>query len=328
MRNMFIIIIILAALTGCQGSTPPNTEPVRKLTLSYTIQPQCTLIHVAQAKGYFVAEKLDIQAQIHTFGKAALQSMLDGKADLATAAETPIMFSILKGEKIFVLANIEASATNNAIVARKDAGITKAGDLKGKRVGFTRGTTSDFFMSSLLTANGLTRKDVRQIGLKPEEMRDAIMSERVDAVSTWNYPLTQISNELGANATVFFDKEIYTETFNLVVQQEFARKNPELVKRLLRALIKAEDFTRDNPEEAQGIVSKATQTDKALVRSVWSNFGYQLVLDQILLITLEDETRWAMSNKLTDRADMPDYLSFIYFDGLKAVKPKAIKMKQ
>ncbi len=44
---------------------------------------------------------------------------------------------------------------NNAIVARKDSGISAPGDLKGKRIGYTPGTTSDFFLDSMLTASAL-----------------------------------------------------------------------------------------------------------------------------------------------------------------------------
>jgi ABC-type nitrate/sulfonate/bicarbonate transport system substrate-binding protein len=190
------------------------------------------------------------------------------------------------------------------------------------------GTTSDFFLDSLLTANGLTRKEIRPVAMKPEEMQEAIMSSRVDAASIWNYPLTKIYLLLGSEGILFYDKEIYTETFNIAAQQEFVQKNPETVKRFLHALIKAEEFVAKNPEEAQTIMSVATKIDKSLIREVWNAFNYHVVLDQTLLITLEDETRWAMKNKLTERTVMPDYSSAIYADGLRAVKPEAVKIKQ
>ena len=189
MRKIFFSLMFVAALTGCQKPSPQNSEPGRagalqKITVAYTYQPQSTLVHVAVAKGYFAGEGLDIQPLMHTYGKVALQSVIESKADFATVAETPVMFSVLRGDKIFVLANIEASSVNNAIVARKDAGIAVPGDLKGKRVGFTPGTTSDFFLDSMLTANGLTRKEIQPVALKPEEMQDAMMVKKVDAVST------------------------------------------------------------------------------------------------------------------------------------------------
>ena len=323
-----LTLIFIAALMGCQKSPSQSAEPPQKITVAYTYQPQSTLVHVAVAKGYFAEEGLAVQPLMHTYGKAALQSVVENKADFATVAETPVMFNVLKGEKIFVIANIEASSMNNAVVARKDAGITAPGDLKGKRIAFTPGTTSDFFLDSLLTANGLTRKEIQPAPLKPEEMQDAIMAKKVDAVSTWNYPLTQINRQLGANGTIFYDREIYTETFNIAARQDFVQKNPETVKRFLRALIKAENFVAKNPDAAQAIMSAATKIDQTLIHEVWNDFNYRVVLDQTLLITLEDETRWAIKNKLTEQTVMPDYMSYIHLDSLRAVKPKAIKMSR
>ncbi|MBF0341317.1 MAG: NrtA/SsuA/CpmA family ABC transporter substrate-binding protein [Magnetococcales bacterium] len=325
MSGLRFVLLLVLVLSGCRESANPE---IHKLTVAYTTQPQCTLLHVAQAKGFFAEEKLDVQPRLFTFGKMALQELLEDRADLATAAETPIMFNILKGEKIFVLANIDTSTTNNAIVARKDAGIVQPTDLAGKRIALSPGTTSDFFLSTFLIANGLSRQQIHELPLKPEEMQEAIVHGRVDAISTWNYPLTQIVQALGANGTTFFDRDIYTETYNLVAKQEFVQKNPAILERFLRALIKAERFTQQQPLVAQEIVAQAIHVNRELVRSVWNNFGYRIVLDQILLIMLEDETRWAMSHGLAKPAAMPDYLSYIHFDALKAVKPEAIRIKR
>lgn len=328
MWKILIILTLTALLPACQKSTPQNAAPHQKITVAYTWQPQSTLMHVAMAKGYFSEEGLDVQPLMRTFGKAALQEVLDHNADFATVAETPVMFSILKGENIFVIANIEASPLNNALIARKDAGIAIPRDLRGKRIAFTPGTTSDFFLDTLLTANGMKRTDIRPIALKPEELQDAIMAKKVDAASTWNYPLTLIKRQLGANGTIFYDKEIYTETFNIAAQQDFVRKNPETVKRFLRALIKAENFVAKNPDAAQSIMAAATKIDPGLIHDVWNAFNYRVVLNQTLLITLEDETRWAMQNKLAAQAAMPDYAAFIHTDSLRAVKPEAVQMSR
>ncbi len=60
---------------------------------------------------------------MHPYGKTALKEVLEGKADFATVAETPVMFAIMKGEKISIIATIQTSSRNSAIMARKDKGI-------------------------------------------------------------------------------------------------------------------------------------------------------------------------------------------------------------
>ena len=293
--------------------------------MAYTYQPENTLIHVALAQAYFLAEGLDASLLLYTYGKAALQAVLDNKADFATVAETPVMFNILKGEKIFVIASIASSSSNHAVVARTDASLARPGDLKGKRIGFTPGTTSDFFLDSLLTANGLTRQQIQPVPLPPEEMQAAITAGQVDAVSTWNYPLTQIKHQLGAAGIIFFDRLIYTETFTIAAQQAFVEKNPETVKRFLRALLRAENFVAQHPQEAQAIMAAATKTAPPLVAEVWPSFSYRVTLDRSLVITLEDEARWAIKNKLTTQTSIPDFASYLHKDSLRAVKPEAVK---
>ena len=333
MWRKLLAICCAFALTACDKAPLPAADTAgsairQKITVAFTGQPQSTLVHIALARGYFLNEGLDVQPLIRTFGKEALQLVLDGKADFATVAETPVMFSALKGDRIFVIANIESSNKNNAVLARPDVGIAKAVDVKGKRIGFTPGTTSDFFLDSFLTAQGLTRQEISTVALKPDEMPDALLSGKVDAVSTWNYPLTQLRNQLGAKAVVFHDPQIFTETFNVAVMQDFVRQNPRAVTRFLRALIQAEDFVAGHPEQAQEIMAAATKVDLALVREVWSAFSYQVRLDQTLLIALEDETRWAMKNRLTDKTVMPNYSEFIHVDSLKAVKPEAVRLNR
>ncbi len=333
MWRMFLAVCCAVTLTSCdkaplQAAGSAGSEGRQKVTVAYTTQPQSTLIHIAVNKGYFSNQGLDVQPLIHSFGKAALQSILDGKADFATVAETPVMFSVLKGDKIFVIANIESSNVNNAVLARPDAGIVKAADVKGKRIGFTPGTTSDFFLDSFLTAQGLTRKEITPVPLTPNEMQEALQTGKVEAVSSWNYTLTQIKHQLGAQAVIFYDRQIYTETFNIAATQDFVQRNPQAVTRFLRALIQAEDFVTKNPQEAQDIMAAAIKVDKELVREVWDAFNYQVRLEQNLLITLEDETRWAMKNKLTDKTVMPNYKDYFHVESLMAVRRETVKLKR
>ncbi len=58
----------------------------------------------------------------------------------------------------------------------------------------------------------------------------------------------------------------------------------------------------------------------------WSNFKHSVALDQELLISMEDKARWVIENKLTDAKKVPNYLNFIYFDALEAVKPERISI--
>ena len=58
--------------------------------------------------------------------------------------------------------------------------------------------------------------------------------------------------------------------------------------------------------------------------SHWDEFVFELSLDQSLLISLEDEARWAIKNNLTDKKEIPNFFNFIYTQALEEVKPEAV----
>jgi NitT/TauT family transport system substrate-binding protein len=326
-----ISILALAALavivfsgTGCKRQE--QAGPPEKLTIAYITLPHASLVHIAFAKGFFSAEGLDVTPQSHEFGKPALNSLLEGKADLATPADAPIMFAVTGGKSIYVIAVIATSKKASAIIARKDRGIVRPSDLRGKKIGLSRGTLAEFFMDSFLSTHGMDRKEVKVVDLKPHEMPDALARGRVDALSIWQPVLKNMEKALGNSATVFYDETIYSDILCIASGQEFAKKHPETVRKVLRALIRAESFMKQNTEESLRIIAEATKTDKELLGEILQSFDFRVTLDQTLVVSLEDQTRWAQRNKLTGGAAVPNYLDFIYFDGLNSVKPDAVKI--
>ena len=322
-------LAVFALATGicfsaCTRADNKPAGPLEKVTITYSATTDAVLADVAQSRGYFREEGLEATARLYPYGKPALEDLLAGNADFATVAETPVMFAIMKGEKISVISTIQTCETNNSIVARRDRGILTVEDLKGKRIAATLGTTSDFFLGAILSVHGISRKEVGIVDLKAEAMPEALAHGDVDAISTFNPYVALAQKELGDGAITFSDKNIYRWTFNIVATQEFISKNPGKVRKMLRALVKAEKFVSENPAEAQKIVADFSRVDLTVVRDVWAGVRCAVTLDQPLLLALEDESRWAIDNGLTKARKVPNYLDFIYLDGLKSVRPEAV----
>jgi sulfonate transport system substrate-binding protein len=328
LRSLIVVSVLTISgfLLACSQSDHQPAGTPEKVIFAYTVLPDAALVQIAQVKGYFQQEGLDVTGQVHLIGKAALQSVLDGKADFATVAETPIMFAIMKGKQISIIGTINTSNKNMAVLARKDKGILAPQDLKGKKIATTFGTIGEFFIDTLASMDGLPRKQMKVSNLPPEALQDALTKGEVDAISTWNPILIQAQKKLGDEGVTFYGEDIYTQTYNVVATQEYIRKNPFKVKQLLSALIKAEEFVRQNPAAAQKIVADASGTDRALIGEIWTVNNLNVTLDLSLLLSLEDESKWAINNRLTTATKIPKYLDFIYLDGLASVKPEAVRI--
>ncbi len=321
-----VVLGLIAILPLAYKPAPKQTGPREKMTLAYSTATNAILVHIALAKHFFLEEGLDVEPQPHAFGRLALNAVLAGKADLATVADTPIVLAIMNGEKITTLAAIQTSNKDLAIIARRDRGIGKPADLAGKRIGVTVGTSADFFAYTFLLAYGIDQKQVTFVDMKPDEMAAALNSGTVDAVSAFHPTTKQLTQRLGENGRVFYGESLFTEIFCIAGQQEYVHKNPEAVKKMLRALVKAELFAQQHVEESRELVAALINLDKAQVEDAWALVTLRLTLEQALLVDFEDQARWALKHKKTPGTTMPNFLDYIYLDGLEAIKPEAVRI--
>jgi NitT/TauT family transport system substrate-binding protein len=103
-------------------------------------------------------------------------------------------------------------------------------------------------------------------------------------------------------------------------------KRPDLVKRFLSAMSQAEDYIIQHPREARAIASRKLNVSSDYVEKIWSRNRFALSLDQSLITAMEDEARWMIGNKLTTESEVPNFLDYIYEDGLKVVSPAAVNI--
>jgi sulfonate transport system substrate-binding protein len=326
LRWMSLIVFFILALSACQKPPEKSVGPPEKITIAYPTTLLSVLYHIAYSNGFFAAEGLEVTPQPHEFGKIALDSMLEKTADLAIVADTPVMLAVTGGREIYTIGVTMTSKQGNAIVARKGRGIAVPADLKGKTIGVPLGTTGDFFLDSFVSTRGFGRKEVNIVDMRPGEMLDALLSGRVDAVSVWIPTMMQLKRGLGDDGVVFYDEDVYSDIACVVVRPVFVTNHPETVRRVLTALFRAETFMKKNPEDSRRLTAEFLKMDQALLDEIWDSFDFRVTLDQSLVVSLEDQTRWAQQNGLTSGTEMPNYLDFIYFDGLQSVKPEAVRI--
>jgi NitT/TauT family transport system substrate-binding protein len=112
----------------------------------------------------------------------------------------------------------------------------------------------------------------------------------------------------------------------MIASNDWITQNPELIRRFLKSLAQAEEYLIRNPAEAKRIVQQQLNLDSDYMETVWSQNQFSLFLDQSLILAMEDEARWMIDNQLTTETQVPDFLNYIYEDGLKAVKPQAVNI--
>ena len=299
-------------------AAPQAREPV---TFGLARESLAALAMVARDRGYFADAGLDVTIKEYKSGQLALAGFLAGEAAIATTADIPIAFESLLRQDFGIIATIGSSDNEPRIIARKDLGVTEPADLRGKRIATQRASAVHFFLHMFLLQNGMTADDVSVSFLKPDELGPALADGRIDAFSMREPYISQALKTLGERAVVFSKPGLYRKTFNVVAANDLLKTRPQVARQVLDAMLRAELYALTAPQEAMAIVAKGLGAAPAEVAALWADASLKVSLDQSLLISLEDEAQWILSNKFSHVDQAPSYLSLLHLDSLKAVDP-------
>lgn len=321
---LFAITVLLVgglSFMSCESDKPGIRE---KVTVGISKSFLSIPVYIAQKQGFFSDEGLDVTVKEYSSGKKATQALFAGAVAISTAADMPVVFESFKRQDFCTIATFTYSFPFVKIIARKDSGIKTGADLKGKKVGANRGTSSHFFLGVFLIHNRLSISDVEMINIRTVDLPAALKNNEVDAISVWQ-PYTQKAMQLlGDNAVELPSSEIYRTTFNFAVMKIFAKEHPEILQKFLRAIDKAAAFIRKDREKTQEIIAGSFNLDKKMVSAAWDDFAFGISLDQALLVSWDNIARWAIKNRLVNKKQIPNYLNYICLDALEAVKPNSI----
>ena len=317
-----LVRVLASAVIGF-GSLSAHADEV---VLAVARLPFSLPLFVADAEGYFAAEGVRVRLLDCPTGRRCLQHLLDGGAQLATVADTPLVFASFSRADFVIVATVAKSSRDTKIIARKSAAIATPGDLIGKRIGVIIGTSAHYFLDSFLLYHGVDNRNVRVIGRQIEDLVPALENHEVDAVAAFEPGAYRAVRALGSDALVLRAPRIYTTTFNLVAGRSFASgRDADLVK-ILRAISRAERFIRAAPQKAQAILRQRLEVDQGFIDWVWPDLDYALSLDQSLLTTLESEARWASREGHRNEKKPANYLDYIDPEALIRALPGAVTL--
>jgi len=319
--KMIFAVLGIALLGGCAGQSQAPKEAVTigmAKSLNY-------MLLVALEQGYFSNEGLEVTIVEYSTGKRVLQDgVFAGEVDMGVVGLGPLTFASLERDDFKIVGSISTFFDLYRIVARKDAGISTPADLAGKRVATSKGSSFHYFLHNFLIENKLSEEDIEMSFPKAAELPQALADGEVDAFSGREPFISEAQALLGDEAIVFSELELPANTLNLVALDGLVNERPEVVESVLRALLQAEEFIRKNPEKSIKIVAEALEIEESELTERWPHVILRVSLDQELIMELENIARWAIRTELTEQTEEPNYLDYLYVDGLEKVNAKIV----
>ena len=284
-----------------------------------------TLIYIAMEQDFFRNNGLNVAIKNYTSGAAAVNDLLEGKIDIAATAEFPLVRKAFDKQNISAVASIGKFQLQD-LICRKDRGIENPADLEGKTIGVPLGTISEFYLGRFLELHGIDLQNVTMVNTDPAQSVTAITNGSLDALIIWQ-PYAFSAEELLAENAVSWIPQNNQMLFILeVAKNEWIQQHPDTVNRFIESLAQAEEYFITHPSQVKDFMQQELNYTDGYMDAIWYNNVYTLSLDQSLILALEDEARWMINNHLTNEITIPDFLDYIYIDGLHQVKPEAVNV--
>ena len=319
-----VLLLALVVLSASCQKTEKSIGPKEKVTIGVGSGGVSLPFIIAREKGFFSEEGLDVTIRFYPSGKKALEAMFAGEVDSATLTETPIVLTSFIRDDFSVFATFAYSYDNSKVIGRKDRGVAKPADLKGKKIGFTAKTSSHFFVHIYLIEHQIDPAYVELVDFAPTDLPGALRDGKVDAVATFEPYASEALKESPGKAVSLPGSKLYRETLNIAVMRSYAKGHPELLKRILKAVDRAIMFIKQDRNESIAVMNKSLKLEGYSFVSVPDDFVFELSLDHSLLTIFEDEARWAIKNGLTNKTIIPNYLGYFYPDAMKVIKPEDV----
>ena len=184
-------------------------------------------------------------------GNLTMQQMVARQVDMGTYAGPSLHLGHDKGGLV-AIAQIETVGETAGLVVRKDLGITKASDLKGKKIANQTGSSiGNIFVDQVGPANGLKKGDYQEVRMNVNNMIAAMAAKTVDAMVNIE-PYNAIAEADGLG-TIIINLEKYDNVpVFMAATPDFVEKNPDAVVAYLKAWLEVKRDFKEQPEEGVG----------------------------------------------------------------------------
>lgn len=252
-----ILLLLCAGLLWAGGGAEQEMRKT-SLLLNWKILGDHAPYFVAQKMGWYTEEGLEVDIMLGQGSGFSIQSVDTGKADFAIA-DTPVgITGRAQGAKVKVVSMLFARSPN-CMHFWKDSGIKEPKDLVGKTVGVPATDAQKVMFPAFAKLIGIDPATVKFVSIAPAAKTAALATRQVDVI--FDYYTGRPMHEKGVPpdqlvSIMWSDYGFQSYSNAIFTSDGMVEKDPELIKRFLRASLRGWEYTLKNPEEAIKILAE------------------------------------------------------------------------
>jgi len=320
-QGWVVALAAFAFLSAC--GKPANIGRPEPLRIGFLADPLASLLYIAQEKGMFQRRGLEVTFRDYEGGMYAVQDLRRGEIEVAVCTEYALMLQNFAKGDLRAIGTI-ATANNSEVIARTDRGIRQVEDLRGKKVGVSKGMNTEYLLGSFLAFYGLRLRDVQIENLRPSALAAALTSGSIDAACLYPPYSYAAKADLGGQVVAWSAQGGQDYFFLLTTTTEILRRRPAALKALLAAALEAEEYLKRHGAEAREVLARRLDLAPERLAEQMAQIRFEVGLHQELLTMMEDEAHWAAANGAIASGTVPNLFQSLSLEPLEQLKPEAV----
>ena len=276
------------------------------LMLDWFVNPDHGPIIIAQEKGYFAAQDLEVEIIAPADPSDPPKMVAAGQADLAISYQPQLHLQIHEGLPLQRVGTLVATPLN-CLLALEDGPINTPADLKGKKIGFSVGGVEEAVLTSVLKTHGVALDEVELVNVN-WSLSPSLMSGQVDAVigAFRNFELNQMDIEGVAGRCFYVEEEGLPPYDELIYVANTNSMDRDMITRFLAATEQATQFMVNHSEESWEIFAGySSELNDELNARAWVDTLPRFALRP----TAMDEGRYARFESFLHEAGLIDSIN-------------------
>ena len=248
-RTCIVLLLVVALLAACRPQEVENPPDEVSLQLKWVHQAQFAGFYVAQERGYYAEENIEVTFIEGGPGIETVEQVVTGQADFGVGAPESILMRCSQGESIVAIAAIYRR-NPTVFVALADSGIERPTDFLGRNVAVAGVTEFELQLKAMIERLGL---DIHQIQIVPHSYDlTPLYNGEVDSIAVYSTGGVIRARQAGYELNLIWpgDYGVHVYADTLITTDQLIAENPDLVTRFLRATLRGWREAIEDPEAA------------------------------------------------------------------------------
>ncbi|MEJ0067861.1 MAG: ABC transporter substrate-binding protein [Pseudomonadota bacterium] len=251
-RRVLEGIAAVSALTAGGARARAQAGDAVTLRLNAIAYGEHAAFAVGVQNGLYAAERIALKLVQGNGSGATVQIVASKQDPFGYADAGTLMKAVARGVPVRMVGLFQ-QVSPLSVIFFADKGYKQPKDLEGHSIALTAGDALHQLLPAVFRKNGVDQSKVRLLFMDIASKSTAVVDGKADAMGgyfTTQGPQIAAVGKKPTNWLKYSDFGVNTIAGGIVISNDLAKDNPDLVRRFLRASVKAYDYAEAHPDEA------------------------------------------------------------------------------